>query len=329
MTIQAQDAPDLPDLPEIEPTTEAPKTSAPMDTRNLPETSPVQPRMPRITQEQMDRANKEKNWLTEGLKEKEMQAEALREAEAHTQKSIIDEILERNQQQVSGVNTPHTSPLSDSQPSGSMKAAISTTAWEPLEPMQGSSYDQAMGTDAVTSNSSKNYKKIDEKTGISNVFFNPVTGGFETQPVEFNSNNPMNRPELQKSWMQPANQMADAAERKQVEAFEARMLQQARAENRLPQNYSNPNLNLSDSSSPLLAGNTAPANPNTVNSNLAGDPFSAQTDAQSNNSYAASAAKLRMMEEERQRKLKQDTRPKTIDIHSPNQGRKFEINPRF
>jgi len=331
--VYAQDTPDLPDLPETQTTPSLPDIVVPEST--LPSVTPDSPqinsRLPRKTQEQIDQANKKKNWLTEGLKEKEMQAEALREEEARTQKSIIDEILERNQQQVSARNLQQAGQLNNQNnpQANSMKAALSTTAWEPLQPIHQSSLDTATANVENFSKPSEDYKKFDEKTGIANVFFNPATGGFESQPVDLNSSRAMYRPEIEQPWMSQNNQQQDSIEKRQVESFEAQMIQQARDENKLPVDYSALSASPSDSPSSLLAANTTAPNPNATNSNLAATPFSPQGQNQSSNAYTASAAKLRMMEEERQRKLKNDSRPKPVDLHSPNLGRKFEINPRF
>ena len=250
----AQESPDLPDLPETQANPTLPEPIAP-DTAstNLPDNPQTNSRIPRMTQEQMDQLQKEKNWLTEGLKEKEMQAQALRDEEARTQKSIIDEILERNQQQVSTLNAQESGQLNTPKQNGGMKAALSTTAWEPLEPMQSSSFNATTGK---ADNTTQDYQKRHEVTGISNVFFNPATGGFESQPVDMNANLAMNRPELEKPWLQQNNSQQEVYEKNQVEAFEAQMMQQARAENKLPENYSNPSMTLNDPSSPLLASNT-------------------------------------------------------------------------
>jgi len=114
-----------------------------------------------------------------------------------------------------------------------------------------------------------------------------------------------------------------------VNDFEARMIQQARAQNKLPENYQNQTLSVNDARTDLLAINSPTGGLNTVNPNLSNRQFSANNATASNNNYAASAARLRMMEEERQRKLKKDKRPDPIDMHSSFKGKGIEINPRF
>jgi len=329
MVLQAQETAVLPELPGTQSAPSTPAVVTPGGTtRSLPNTRQAIPRLPRMTQEQMDKANKDKNWLTEGLKKKEMQAGALREEEARSQKSIIDEILERNQQQATGINPENTSKFDQKNESGKMRAALSTTAWEPLEPIQSSSYEAAMGNNTPHSNKIENYKKIDEKTGISNVFFNPVTGSFDSKPTDYGSNL-ANRPELQKPWIQQKKPIVENTEQRQVNDFEARMIQQARAQNKLPENYQNQTLSVNDARTDLLAINSPTGGLNTVNPNLSNRQFSANNATASNNNYAASAARLRMMEEERQRKLKKDKRPDPIDMHSSFKGKGIEINPRF
>ncbi|MEM6883808.1 MAG: hypothetical protein AAF571_02160 [Verrucomicrobiota bacterium] len=327
ITVQAQDAPDLPDLPQTQPAPEAPKALTPETNRILPETRPANTYMPRVTQEQKEKAQKEKNWLTEGLKQKELEAEALREKEALSQQSIIDQILERNQQQISNLNE-QSSELGNNQENRKMKAALSTTAWEPLEPIDSSNYNATTLEEGTTTNQTEEYQKFDQETGISNVFFNPTTGRFDSRPIQNNTFQP-ERPELQKPWIQQETTAVNTVEQKKVEAFEARMIEQARAQNKLPDNYQNTNLSLTNPQSPLVASNTNGSNPALLNPNLLSNQLSPDGPNQSTSSYAASAAKLRMMEEERQRKLEEQNRPSAIDIHSPFQGRGIEINPRF
>lgn len=319
-----QENAELPELPSVNENPANPETVAPERTsRNLPAVNLPTHRMPKMSQQQMEKMQHDKNWLTEGLKAKELEAEALRKAESQKQKTVIDEILERNQQQMSSLsNTGSTQPHTQSN-AGGMKAAITTTAWEPLPEMGTSPFVSSSQANSQLESNTESFKQFDEKTGVANVFYNPLTGTFDSRPVS-PGNQVANQPEMVKPWMQQTEiPTADEAE---VTAFEARLVEQARLQNKLPANFENPNLGIDSGTSPLLANsstNAAGATPNQIN-----NPF---LNPQQNNTtgYAASAAKLRMMEKERQRQQKQNNRPDPIDIHSPFKGKGVDINPRF
>ncbi len=322
-TLHAEDAASLPALPDVQTQSTAPEMNLPESTRSLPTTNTPTQRMRQVTQEQIDEANKDKNWLTEGLKEKELKAETLRQEEAKNQKTIIDEILERNQQQVSALNSNTSQNGQMADENGKMKAAISTSAWEPLPDMQSSQYAAAMGNTNSNKNETDGYQKFDEKTGIANVFFNPATGNFDSQPVDTNAKL-TNRPQQIQPWQQQQqNSLADSEpEAKEVAAFEARLVEQARAQNRLPENYQNPSLRVEEDSPYLLANN---GNSSSFNFEFQ----NGQNPNATQSGYANSVAKMRMVEEERQRKLADEKRFKPINMHTPFQGKGIEINPRF
>lgn len=340
----SSDAAVLPDLPDVNRPSEStvPNLTPSPEMPATPDL-PATPRPNRPTQEQIEKAQKDKNWLLEGLRENEAKAEAAREESQATQNSIIDEILNKNRQQMGVQSSSETSPEESTQDSAkTFQPALQTSAFDPLPEIEGSdSLTEAQNKIETTNQRQKqDWKAYDEKTGVPNVFFNTRTGTFESHPVEISKSNSMEvewqrQQRLQKETT--ANQM-DADIENKVLAFESQLIEQAKAQNKLPEGFSrtdsrqamtynpgkldsntSPYLFANNNNSPAVTGADGPENP-LQNSQPS---FTAQ---QGND---VALAKLRMIEEERQKRFENEQKPTILEIHTPRPTRSLEINPRF
>lgn len=321
----------LPEMPSVE--TKSPSQAEsflPSATEStLPSTKLPQQTVPKLTkEEQQEQLKKEKNWLLEGLKEKEAKAEAERLQNRNEKSSIIDDILERNSQQLS--ETQKTQELSTNRPEGEQQMfqpSITTSAWEPLpDPKNNSansfSIKEPESTDPFSSSGA-----------AGNVFYNPKTGSFESRPVDYsklkavqaNSDFQQWQERQQRNWS-----TAGTSVEQEVSNFEKNLVQQAKAEKKLPENYTinnssdafqfNPSLK-NNSGSPYLFGKQNQNSRGTTNFSQQQASFSSQQANQS------AVTRLRMMEEQRLNDRRKIEQPKVADIHS---GVKIpDINPRF
>jgi len=320
LLIHAQDAPvspDLPDLPDVQ-NTPTKETSPLLNVPSTPaQSTSATPYNPRISREQIDKAQTDKNWLLEGLKEKELEADIAREEALSEKKSIIDEILQKNQSQIS----KRSETVQDSR---KLKAALSTSAWEPLPDITSSSYQETLDALNNTENPSQpSFKKVDEKTGISNVFFNPATGTFGHEPVNNTRNrfaqNPSSSPSLPSSGTLA---IQNSYEEEKARALEAKLIEATEIKNN---SLNDSSLSTNENPLDLLASNTNTTSPSAINSNLQHNPGLPTTQV----NYSSSVARLKLLEDERQRKLKANSLPQALEIHGPFKAGKIEVNPRF
>lgn len=339
----AADSPQLPDLPSVERSSDS-NTPQADQTRTAPELSDLPKTQQRrnITQEQLDQANKDKNWLLEGLKEQDAKAEAALEEKEKERSSIIDQVLNNNRQQM-GIDEPEQADPSATEEKNTFQPALSTSAFEPL-PQIESGDSLAEAQEKVESSREQNkrtWKAVDEKTGVPNVFFNPRTGLFESQPVSYSEE----RNGMEVEWQRQQrlqNQTDRTSQSGNVEetvlAFESQLIEKAKAENKLPENFV-PNTSREDMTfnPSRLDSNNSPylfANQTKPSAGLSGnnDGLSFQREQPSfaaRQGNAAALAKLRMVEEERQKRFEDEQKPTILEIHTPRPTRSLEINPRF
>lgn len=339
-TAFAEDAP--PTLPEL-PSTSIPTAPSPnfspsvnQEPSNLPSSQPSTPRPAyQPNAEDLEKQRKDKNWLVEGMREREAEAKLRKEESANAQPSAIDQLLERNRKQLNATVPPTGDPRASR---NGFAPALNSSAWEPLpEPTTTSTISNKPRTtdrgNSSDSNSRPTWKAYDEKTGVPNLFYNSRTGAFQSEPADAAPSIAIAQAQWQKNQVgQIDNPYQSAIAEQQVMNFEARMVAEARMQNKIPESMnrplvSDPNSSLSAPAvaSPF-AGNTA------VNSNLqqpipgANSNFSAQPVQQAND---ASVARLRLIEEERQRQAELSQKPTILDITHPLNARGIDINPRF
>ncbi|MGF1679575.1 MAG: hypothetical protein ACFCUX_10335 [Candidatus Methylacidiphilales bacterium] len=316
-------APALPDLPQVTTQPDFSKSSAPLPSTST--TSPIQgnmnaqPQRANMTEEQLKQAQKDKNWLSEGLKDRNAATEEeLRRTQSETP-SVIDQMLEKNRQ-LTVSDTNNNNPL-EKQPqvNRGFQAAITTSAWEPLPEIQavttpGGEIKSGQGSTA----NQPTWKAYDEATGVANVFYNPSTGTFDSQPPSAQNNTRAPQP----AWITASATTADPMARQALER-EAQLLRQAGLNTAVPSATYNPSIQ------PQFTA-PQPGGPISTSSGPPANPFQqTQADLQQDTSNQMAVAKLRMLEEERARQDKNQRRPKIADIHSPLRDNRIDLNPRF
>ena len=221
--VRAEDGPALPEMPAVSRDTPTIDTGGPaaLPALNQPNSLPATRQMP--TAEQLDQLKKEKNWLVEGMKERQnSEAQAARQPEDMSQ-SIIDMVLQRQKpgspaaprntqvQMPDASRTPAVAPGSSSV----LRPSISTSAFDPLPNRQDPNADGGMQSIlareralADQNTSTSPLAAAPARDPLANPFANlPVPeGALPSAPRNrgvYNVNDPM----LQSAWSNPAPEL--------------------------------------------------------------------------------------------------------------------------
>jgi len=335
----ATSSPDLPEMPSTErnvPLDDAQNFEDSREANQSVRPTPTETRRSatrRLTPEQQEAINKEKNWLIEGMAEEEAKRKAALEENSAVY-SVIDDILNKNQDQMDQKKAESRS--TEPSEGRTYAPALNTSAFEPLPEIGNETSTPADQFDSLNQPRKQDWQAYDPETGVANVFYNPRTGGFESRPPGYTGS-------VDADWM-PTNPATDTIEapdvvpEKQIEAevqnFEAQLLAEAKAQNKIPDSYGvappelqepvNPNL-IQENSSPYLMGTPNEGGAPGATGTMPG--ATANLNSQQNNQ--AAVARLRMIEEERQRQEKMNTRPDPMDIHSGLPSNRLSLDQPF